>query len=70
MIYQYKFGVLNSLSLIDMKGIDVNCRMFTEAPDLIPLFKFAKNKTPKQLETSPRLAIHASNVMNVVGQVN
>ena len=43
--------------------------MFTEEPDFIPLFKFAKNKTLKQLETSPRLAVHATNVMNVVAQV-
>ena len=47
-----------------------DCRMFTETPDLIPLFKFAKNHTLKELETNQGLAMHATNVMNVVGQVN
>ena len=44
--------------------------MFTASPGMQQQFKFAKNKTLKQLETSPRLAIHASNVMNVICQVN
>ena len=35
-------------------------RIFTVSPDMQQVFKFAKNKTLKQLETSPRLAIHAS----------
>ena len=44
-------------------------RMFTASPGMQQQFKFAKNKSLKQLETSPRLAIHASNVMNVICQV-
>ena len=47
--------------------IDITCpnRLFTAAPPLQVELKFAKDKLLKQLRTCPRMANHASNLMNV-----
>ncbi len=44
-------------------------RIFTVAPPLQDEFKFARNKTLKQLETDKRMAHHCYNFMHVFRKV-
>ena len=42
-------------------------RLFTDNPQLIPLFSFADKATAEELKDSPRLAKHAGGVLKIVG---